>query len=248
MNCFSEGADMISSILSGGEPSEILLNLIVRICYVAPSVFLAFMLKGYARALTADKLGDPTPRSTGMLTLNPVKHFDVFGFLMILVAGFGWSKPIQMNPAYFKKPKRDIAFVALAGPMTNFLLAFAGIFVCGFFAQADYASGGNIVYSIFMNFFSIFSLINIGLGIFCLIPIPPLDGSRIMASFFSTDLMVRYLSMERYYMIFFLIILIDSSTIGLITGAIGGLSKIVLGLYESTSGAAGVALARLIFG
>ena len=151
----------------------------------------------YAHALAATKLGDPTPRYTGRLHLSPFAHIDYFGALCILLVGFGWAKPVQVNPNYFKNPKRDMAITAFAGPLSNLCVAFVGLFIYNLFYFFTLKTQIIFLYYIALFFFYI-SQINIGLAVFNLIPVPPLDGSRLLAAFLPDRLYYRIMQYERY--------------------------------------------------
>lgn len=136
----------------------------------------------FAHAWTANKLGDPTAKYQGRLTLNPLKHLDPMGAVLMLVAGFGWAKPVPVNPNYFKNRKAGMAITALAGPLSNLLLAFVCTIVYKMLNNTGFVSAGllrEMLSSLASAFFLMVSL-NVGLGVFNLIPIPPLDGSRIL--------------------------------------------------------------------
>lgn len=128
--------------------------------------------------LAALALGDPTAKRQHRLTLNPLRHIDWFGLLMMLVAGFGWARPVPVNPNYFKKPRQGMALTALAGPASNLLLALLLLIP----ARLIYTYAH---YSVFnqtaLDFLTSTSALSIGLGLFNLIPIPPLDGSKVLA-------------------------------------------------------------------
>ena len=121
----------------------------------------------FAHALVADRLGDPTPRSLGRLSLNPLKHLDPIGTLMMIIARFGWGKPVPIDPYNFRSPRRDELLVSLAGPASNLILAASA----GILNLLLPPILGSILY--------LFALINISLGLFNLLPLPPLDGSKI---------------------------------------------------------------------
>ncbi len=143
-------------------------SLILRLA-LSPFLILSLTLHEFAHAWTAYKLGDPTAKYSGRLSLNPFVHLDPIGLIMVLLVGFGWAKPVPVNPFYFKNPPFYTALVALAGPLSNLLLASIGVF-----AQ-------NFVNPIGLD---TFVWINIYLAVFNLIPLPPLDGWRIVQAIF----------------------------------------------------------------
>ncbi len=170
---------------------------------LAPPLLLALTFHEFSHGFVAYLLGDPTPKYAGRLSLNPLKHLDFFGTLtLFLTQAIGWAKPVPINPNYFKNPWKGMALVALAGPMANFLLAF----IMGFLANLFYVlplSLGNLKETLtLMAYLGV--KINIGLGVFNLLPIPPLDGSKILAKFLPWDLRASYMRAE---LIGFLIIL-----------------------------------------
>lgn len=155
--------------------AQLLLNLV--------AVLIALTVHEYAHGYAAYKLGDNTARSLGRLTLNPIKHLDPFGALCMLLFHFGWAKPVPINPRNFKNPKRDFAITAVAGPLTNIVLSFITAFFLlltgKLFVVTESAMLNNLQYYTTL-FLYLFHVINLGLGIFNLIPIPPFDGSRIL--------------------------------------------------------------------
>ena len=151
----------------------------------ALAVLIILTLHEYAHGYTAYKLGDGTARSLGRLSLNPIKHLDPLGALCMLFFHFGWAKPVPINPRNFKNPRRDFALTALAGPLTNIVFAFfsAFIYLFVFALVKNVQFESEFLFSLTENtllFIWLFHTINIGIGIFNLIPIPPLDGSRIL--------------------------------------------------------------------
>ena len=167
---------------------------------IIPGLLLALIIHELAHGWVAWKLGDPTAKNSGRLTLNPLAHLDLAGTAMLLLIGFGWAKPVPVNMSNFKKPRRDMALTALAGPASNFLLALTGALLWGLvirFAPESTEAG--------LGFFDVmsmglmyFMLINIGLGLFNLIPIPPLDGSNIVACLLPPALASKYVGLRRY--------------------------------------------------
>lgn len=155
-----------------------------------PGLILALTFHEYAHAKAADKLGDPTPESQGRLTLNPMAHMDPMGTICLLFAGFGWGKPVQVNPSYFRNPAKANMQVALAGPVMNFILAFVlfvilaiiSLFTPALQAVVTASASAKIWIVIYEIVFSA-ALLNVSLGVFNLIPVPPLDGSKIFAYF-----------------------------------------------------------------
>lgn len=170
----------------------------MEILYSLPGLFMAIILHEIAHGYTAYKLGDNTAKNSGRLTLNPLKHIDLTGFIFLLVFKFGWAKPVPINPLYFKNRKRDMILVSIAGPMMNFTLAIIIAIILSL----------NIITS--PRAFLIISLslhYNIMLGVFNLLPFPPLDGSKILASFLPVKWEYYFYKYERY-LYFILIILI----------------------------------------
>ena len=159
---------------------------------------------------TAYLLGDDTAKSRGRLTLNPIKHMDVMGLLMMLVFHVGWAKPVPVNMYKFKNPKRGMALTALAGPMSNIVIAVVFMFVSGLLYIPLYSSG---VGYFFLGMLQLTAYISIGLGLFNLIPIPPLDGSKVLFSLMSDDKYYKLMRYERYGGILMLI-LVASGVIG----------------------------------
>lgn len=156
-----------------------------------PGVIIALSFHEFAHAFVADRLGDPTPRNQGRLTLDPLKHIDPVGIFLLIFAHMGWGKPVQINPNNFSKVSKEKgeALVALAGPVMNFIFAF--ILMIIFYAMIIFIPGTGVLSSlkainvmnvvITMIYYAI--VVNIGLGVFNLIPIPPLDGSKIFLRF-----------------------------------------------------------------
>ncbi|MBE6793040.1 MAG: site-2 protease family protein [Ruminococcaceae bacterium] len=169
------------------------INVLLIVFSYAALIFCMLPIHEFAHALVANKLGDPTAKWHGRLTLNPLKHLDKFGTLMMLLVGFGYAKPVPVDSRYFQKPGRDLALTALAGPVSNLLMAVLSV---GIFAAIQLAFpnqlkvvGGMIYYNAdwilyaYIVLIEVFASVNLVLAVFNLLPIFPLDGSRIFGVF-----------------------------------------------------------------
>lgn len=145
----------------------------------AAAVLLAISIHEMAHGFGAYLLGDKTAKSMGRLSLNPLRHLDPVGSLCLLFFGFGWARPVVVNPTCFKKPKRDMALTALAGPLSNFVMAYLGLLGFKLLSMTSVFYNGSRAGSLVLSFLLTFVQLNVGLGVFNLIPIPPLDGSKI---------------------------------------------------------------------
>ena len=196
-------------------------NFITQLIILAPPLLLALTVHEFAHGYVAYRLGDPTAKSLGRLTLNPLKHLDPIGTIAFFFIKFGWAKPVPVNPAYFKNPKKDMLWVALAGPATNLGLAVISAIVTKFiWALASMLPYSALAEAILvpLNGMLIASVwINLVLCIFNFLPIPPLDGSRILTGILPNDLARSYLKVERYGFIIVLVLAFS-----------GVLSKVIL--------------------
>ena len=154
-----------------------------------------------AHAFVADRLGDPTGRYAGRLTLNPMAHFDPMGALAMVIVGIGWAKPVPINTRNFKNPKAGMAVSAAAGPIANLILATISLIAAKVIFYSSYISGNGSAGTVADTMFTLFQMmcsINISLAIFNLIPVPPFDGSRIFNVFMSEKLYFKIMEYERY--------------------------------------------------
>ena len=160
-----------------------------------------------AHAYVADKLGDPTAKYMGRLTLNPMAHFDLMGSVAMLVFGIGWAKPVPINPLKFRDQKKGMAISAAAGPASNVIVAAISLAIAKIIWYASYVTGVNTVISTLYTIFRSMCFINISLAIFNLIPIPPFDGSRIFNYFLPDKFYFKIMEYEQYIMIGLLVVL-----------------------------------------
>ena len=225
--------------------SELLKTTLTLLLLSLPIILLALCVHETAHGFVAKKLGDPTAKYMGRLTLNPLKHLDPFGFLAMLCFGFGWAKPVPIDTRYFKKPRRDMAICALAGPVSNILLAFVFALLYklthliateNIIALAQNEALLNVVSTV-LDLFSIGIMLNISLAVFNLLPIPPLDGSKVLYMFLSPSAYFKVLQYERYitYGFFFYLLIesflpiqIVSLLIDIVSGAILDLFNLIL--------------------
>ena len=182
-----------------------------RIIMMTPILLLALPFHEWAHGWVAYKMGDPTAKYAGRLTMNPFKHLDFLGVIMMYAVGFGWAKPVPVNPIYFKDRKKGMILVSLAGPLSNLLLAFISTLLGGAIAklfEIGVISANTEKMATFLAyvgvFFSILISVNISLAIFNLIPVPPLDGSRVLSSFVSEESFYRFARYEQYVGLAFL--------------------------------------------
>jgi len=193
-----------------------------ELLFFLPALIIAITIHEFAHAWMADRLGDPTPQLQGRLSLNPLKHLDPIGTLMLLFFRFGWGKPVEFDPYNLRPPRRDAALISLAGPAVNLILATALSLVLKF--------SGSPLFSIFL--YPVI-LININLAIFNLLPVPPLDGAKILYGILPADWADEYNDfMGRYGTILLILLIIpiggSSLAINLIMPVINGITKLLL--------------------
>lgn len=214
------------------------LNDLLGLLYSLPGILIAITFHEYAHALAAVKLGDETPRNQGRLTLNPLSHIDPVGFILLLFAGFGWGKPVQTNPARYDRKidmSKGEAIVSFAGPAMNFFLAIVFSLVNALVLK--YATVGFLMSTVGIIVITILQdivIVNIGLGIFNLIPLPPLDGSKILKNFLSYNTRRQFEENEQLFYIIFLALWITGLAGTIISPVIEyvyeGITKLIWGI------------------
>lgn len=213
------------------------IDIIACIISSAIVVFVTLPIHEYAHGYAAYKLGDPTARYQGRLTLNPLAHLDYIGSLMILFIGFGYAKPVPVDSRYFNNPKRDMAITAFAGPLSNLVLSFISCFI----SNAIYFTMGlialnELTFGIFwflLLVFNYIALINISLAVFNLIPIPPLDGSKILAALLPNRIYWQLMRYERYFGIIIFVLIFASSRF---SNLLSGIVTSIYGAFSNFSG------------
>ena len=186
------------------------INALLGLLYTIPGVLIAITFHEFAHAKVADMLGDDTPRREGRISLNPLAHIDPIGFIMLLFAGFGWGKPVNVNPRNYNRDisiEKADAIVSIAGPAMNIILAI--VFTAMYFIIYKFTGAliyTNRILSIIMQMIMYTITLNIGLGIFNLIPLPPLDGSKVIKPFLTYNSKTWFENNERIFYILFVIL------------------------------------------
>ena len=217
----------LSDILSGNFD---IVDLIIYVSSIAFVVFCATPLHEFAHALIAVKLGDDTPRLRGRLTINPTAHIDKRGALMIFLFGFGYAKPVEVRMRKFKNPKRDMAIVALAGPVCNIIQGLVLLFIYNALYHFG-SSNDNMLMSYMGMFFFYAAVINVNLAVFNLLPIPPLDGSRLVTALLPAKYYYKIMQYERYIMLGLFVLLFT----GILSTPLSFISGAVLSLLDSVA-------------
>jgi len=234
---------MISDLLSGN------INIINTLLSI-PIILIALTFHEYAHGYAALKMGDPTARNLGRLTLNPLKHLDIMGTLCMFLCGFGWAKPVPINTRNFEKARKGMAITALAGPLMNILLSFIGLilYVVSFKIYLNLPTSETVglaqmhftdrfMYALIL-FCSMFHTMNLYLAVFNLIPLPPLDGSRIFFIFLPDKLYFSIMKYEHIIQIILMVALFTgllSTPLGFVAGKISDLMFKLIGFIPGLS-------------
>lgn len=215
---------MIIDLIRGGEPLELIITFFSRLFVI----FCTMPIHEYAHALIATKLGDNTPKYNGRLTLNPMAHISPLGAIMIFLCGFGYAKPVNVNPRNFKDPKKGMALTAIAGPISNLIMGFVAIFVSTAFARIYYNNTTTIFLAIYY-FLYFAGVVNVNLAVFNLLPIPPLDGSRILQLLIPAKYYFKFMQYERYIVIIVFVLIFS----GVLSGPLSYISGLIIGLFTN---------------
>ena len=209
-------------------------SLLMGLLLSAPGVLIAITFHEFAHGYAAYKLGDDTAKNQGRLSLNPLDHLDPIGTLMLLVAGFGWGKPVEVNPRNYTRKismEKGESIVSAAGPLMNFIVALVFTLIyCAIYKFASISFISSTVGGIIMLLISSTISINIGLGVFNLIPLPPLDGSKIIMPFLPYKAKQIFINNEQIFYIVFIFLWVFGLAGTIITPAISGISTGILNL------------------
>ncbi len=191
---------MLMNLIRGGFDRYMLMATVLSI----PTIIIALCFHESAHGWVAYKMGDSTARNFGRITMNPAKHFDPMGFLCMLCFGFGWAKPVPINSRNFRNPKWGMVITALAGPVSNLLLALGGMLI---FQTASVFLTNSVFSMVIWYFLYYFCYLNIYLAVFNLLPVPPFDGSRIFLAFLPSKAYFAVMKYERVILIVILVLL-----------------------------------------
>ena len=192
----------------------------------AAAVLLCLSVHETCHGLAALALGDPTAKERNRLSLNPLHHIDWLGLAMMFAVGFGWAKPVPVDPRYFKNPKRGMALTSLAGPVSNFLLAVLALLLVRLMFFLPYS----VVLDELAAFLALTAILSLGLGVFNLIPIPPLDGSKVLAAFLPERAWLVWMRFERYGMLILLAVVFLGLEGNFVSRTVQGLFYLLRGL------------------
>ena len=232
--------DVMSPLTRGRGFKQMSLESIQQIILEAPGFLLGITLHEYAHGYVAMRFGDPTAKLAGRLTLNPISHIDPFGALALVLAGIGWAKPVPVDPRYLHNPRKDMIWVSLAGPAVNMITAIAMwliLCVINFSVGLESIAAGSMFHTaVQMFFFAV--LLNLMLAFLNLVPIHPLDGSKILEGLLPRDLAYEYEKMEPYGMIILIGLLFIGPQIGFdfFGLVVMGPTRFVFGLLLSIMG------------
>ena len=215
------------------------MNSILDMLMIIPAIIIGISFHEYAHAMAAIALGDNTPKAQGRDTLNPIAHIDPIGFICLLIAHFGWGRPVQIDVRNFKKPLRDQMLVALAGPVMNLVISFVSLIIYNIVLNLNLLNGLNETVALMIDaVLTYMVIINVSLFIFNLLPLPHFDGTKVLMYFLPTKGQIVLLKLERYsFIVFLLIILTDIPELivtPILFGILNGMQwliNLVIGLF-----------------
>lgn len=187
----------------------------------------------FAHAWVSYKLGDPTPKYRGRLTLNPIAHLDLVGTILMILTGFGWAKPVEIDPRYYKDVKKGTALTSVAGPAANLIMAFIGLFIYAIFFVIYSKTGfGHTCLDIVQYVAVSFAIRNLCFMVFNIIPIPPLDGSKVLGLFLSNRAYYTMLRYERYSMLLIMFLSLSGAFGSIIGSGVNFFLEAILNLLN----------------
>lgn len=216
-------------------------NILSQALYMIPVLLISLTIHEFSHGYVAYKLGDNTAKNAGRLTLNPLKHLDPIGTLMMIVARIGWAKPVPINARNFRNPKQDTVKVGIAGPLSNIVVAFFFVIPMYLFNVIDQLGTMGTVGTWLATFFYLMYRINLNLAVFNLLPVPPLDGSKIFYSILPDKYYYTIMKYEQYIGFAFLLLIVLSP--GILSGVFGVLTK----PFDLAFGALGEWVVRLVY-
>ncbi len=182
--------------------------------YIVPAILISVTLHEMAHGYVSYKLGDPTPKEDGRLSLNPLRHLDPFGTLALLFVGFGWAKPVRVDASYYKDPKTGIVWTAFAGPLINFVLSFLCVLAVVALIRYSYLIPANQTITEIFHYLSELlnytALLSLGQAIFNMIPVPPLDGSKILYGLLPDSVFQWFMRNEQFLSLFIFLLLFSN--------------------------------------
>lgn len=208
-----------------GDPLAFLQRLILQI----PALLVAVTVHELSHGLVADRLGDPTARRQGRITLNPLPHIDPLGALAFVLAGFGWAKPVPVNAHNLRHPMRDMALVAAAGPVSNFIVAFVALVTIRLFGRLDAAP---FIAEPVRGMLEYIYLFNLALGIFNLIPLPPLDGGHFLPYFLPRGWWTLLRQLEQYGPFILILLVMTGATSYIMSPVFAVMNALYFGLVR----------------